>query len=115
MPYAPSRPCTHPRCPNMAPCPTHTRKAWQRTSPYEQPGGSGYEWQRIRQRVIERDGGLCHLHLPGCTTYATTADHIKGKAAGGSDKDSNLQASCKNCNEMKRRQQSIDGRTKVRR
>ncbi len=44
--------------------------------------------------------------MPGCTGVATTADHIIGKARGGSDNTYNLQASCKNCNEKKRIKQS---------
>jgi 5-methylcytosine-specific restriction protein A len=71
---------------------------------------SGYAWQRIRQAVIERDGGVCTLRLPGCTVTATTADHIIGVAQGGSDNPSNLRASCAHCNEARRKQQAAQAR-----
>lgn len=85
--------------------------------------GSGYAWGRLRAEVIARDGGLCRLNLDGCTKIATTADHIVGRAAarrmGWSqeriDHPSNLQGACKNCNEVKRQQQAIDGRPASRR
>jgi len=118
MPYSPARPCTQgTRCPHLVstttPCPTHgARTPWQRTSTYTQPVGSGYAWQRLRQQIIQRDGGRCRLQLPGCTAIATTADHIVGKAAGGSDASSNLIASCRACNETKRKVQAREGRNR---
>lgn len=67
---------------------------------------SGYEWQRRRTKVIARDGGFCRLNLQGCTRTATTADHIIGVSAGGSDEEGNLRASCAACNETRRREQA---------
>ncbi|MGE3794455.1 MAG: HNH endonuclease [Dehalococcoidia bacterium] len=69
-------------------------------------GISGYEWERRRQAVIERDGGLCQLRLEGCTEIATTADHIVPMALGGTEDLGNLRASCGACNERRRAEQS---------
>lgn len=78
-------------------------------------GTSGWAWQRTVRSVLDRDGGACRFALPGCTRHATTAGHVVAKAAGGSDHPSNLKASCAECNEAKRRQESIDGRPQRRR
>ncbi len=61
-------------------------------------GGSGWQWQRIRQRILTRDNYECQHRLKGCTVTATVIDHIIGVRAGGSDDASNLVASCQNCN-----------------
>ena len=105
----PGRPCRVPPCPQLRPCPAHGEpKPWGNKRATQ--GVSGYEWQRRRARVIERDGGICQLRLAGCTTAATTADHIVGVAEGGSDDESNLRASCRACNEQRRIEQSRLGR-----
>jgi 5-methylcytosine-specific restriction endonuclease McrA len=64
-------------------------------------GYSG-NWPAISATVIERDHGQCQLQLAGCTTIATTADHIVPKAAGGTDQWTNLVAACRHCNSAKR-------------
>jgi 5-methylcytosine-specific restriction enzyme A len=63
--------------------------------------GYGATWQKLSAYVIQRDGGICQLRLPVCTTTATTADHITPKARGGSDSLDNLQAACRQCNAAK--------------
>ena len=80
--------------------------------PIRQYGGSGWQWQRIRQAVLERDNYECKLKLQGCTTQATTADHLVSPKDGGTDELINLQASCKHCNELKGRRQQALGRSK---
>ena len=117
MPQRQARACSFPLCPRLVTgrenrCAEHRRPAWQRSRPRRQHGGSGWAWQRLRQRVIRRDGGLCRLRLEGCTVTATTVDHILGVARGGSDDPSNLRASCASCNERRRRKQAAAGRRK---
>jgi 5-methylcytosine-specific restriction endonuclease McrA len=57
---------------------------------------------RIRRTVLARDGGLCRLRLPGCTTYATTVDHLMPVSKGGDEYDvGNCVASCQSCNGRK--------------
>jgi 5-methylcytosine-specific restriction endonuclease McrA len=48
--------------------------------------------------VIERDGGVCQLSLPGCTFVATTADHVIPRSLGGDSDPDNLRAACRPCN-----------------
>lgn len=101
-----SRPCTTPRCYNLQPCALHARKPFaNRSVPY----AGGRPWQRIRARILARDGGQCCLRLPGCTFTATVVDHVLNRARGGSDDDGNLQAACRACNETKRRGEARAG------
>ncbi len=90
-------------------CVGHARRPWSRR-PRRRPGGSGWEWQRIRDRVLERDGYICQH----CGARAVTADHIVGVAAGGSDEMNNLVASCADCNERRRREQAVAGKVALR-
>ena len=51
-------------------------------------------WTATRTRILERDGWLCQV----CGALATTVDHIRAAAEGGSDDDANLRAACERCN-----------------
>ena len=59
----------------------------------------GGKWPTVRKRVLVRDGYLCTIQGPGCTTKATCVDHIVSTLQGGAwwDED-NLRASCFTCN-----------------
>jgi len=81
----------------MQPCPTHARKPWDRTK--RQPGGNGWQWQRIRRAILARDGHTCRY----CHAIATQIDHVVPIARGGSDDPTNLVACCARCNEQRRR------------
>lgn len=58
--------------------------------------GSTRAWRKTRALVLARDGYRCRLKLDGCTTLATHAHHIDGKAAG--DDPTRLIAACEPCN-----------------
>jgi hypothetical protein len=61
-------------CPNLQPCPIHTRPANARWSPDRDPRRQG----RFRQRVLERDGYRCTRcghHAP--TGRGLVAHHIR--------------------------------------
>ena len=62
-----------------------------------QQRGYGAAWQVIRQRILERDEETCHY----CGGPATTVDHVRPKAAGGTDDEVNLVAACLRCNARK--------------
>jgi 5-methylcytosine-specific restriction protein A len=63
------------------------------------PARSGRPWRRARDAVLQRDGWVCQLRLPGvCLGVATTADHIRTVHAGGNNDPRNLRASCAPCN-----------------
>lgn len=62
------------------------------------PSRTGRPWRRIRDRIIRRDGGICHIcGNPG----ATTADHIIPVSLGGTDNPSNLRAAHPYCNRVR--------------
>lgn len=54
----------------------------------------GRRAQALTRLVLERDGYVCHW----CGKRATTADHVRPRAQGGTDQLSNLVASCRPCN-----------------
>ena len=61
-------------------------------------------WQALRPAILERDGHLCQIQLPGCTGTATDVDHIVPIAEGGRRLDpDNLRAACGWCNNARRR------------
>lgn len=64
--------------------------------------GYGWAWQQIRERILDRDCGLCQpCKAAGRITMARAVDHKVSKANGGSDDDSNLQAICDPCHKAK--------------
>lgn len=65
----------------------------------------GGKWPKVRLAVLARDGYLCQIKGPGCTTKATCVDHIVPPEDGGSWWDqSNLRAACFQCNNARRGQ-----------
>lgn len=53
------------------------------------PARTGRPWQRLKEQVIRRDGGICHLcGSPG----ADSADHLIPHSRGGTDTLGNLAA-----------------------
>lgn len=63
---------------------------------------SSMAWVRTRLRVLERDGYICQVRLPGCRVKASAVDHIRELADGGDPYDmANLQAACVSCNSRK--------------
>lgn len=63
----------------------------------------GRPWRRIVAFVIARDSGLCQLRLPGCTTTATTGDHVipVWQRPDLELDPENVKAACKHCNQAK--------------
>lgn len=56
-------------------------------------------WQALRTFVLERDGNVCQLRLPGCTRDADCVDHVIARSEGGDTMDpANCRASCTSCN-----------------
>lgn len=57
--------------------------------------GYGSDWEKLRQKVFERDEYLCCLcSQQGMDVPAITVDHIIPKSRNGSDDMSNLQSLC---------------------
>ena len=58
----------------------------------------GDTWNRARRATLKRDGYLCQLGYPGCTTAATECDHVMPLSGGGAWYDlGNLRAVCHSC------------------
>ena len=57
--------------------------------------GSTWQWRKVRQQVLTRDGGVCHI----CGGMgANSADHVIPHSEGGTDHPSNLRAAHLSCN-----------------
>ena len=88
------RPCLHPGCPRPTErtrCAIHERQ-YQRDRGSPTARGLDAEYQRNRAIVMAEAQGRCYY--PGCTTPATTCDHIKPRRDGGGNDVGNLRASC---------------------
>lgn len=104
MPTRPKHPCRHAGCRALASggyCPTHapihTRPAWESTQTSSHARGYGRVWQRLRVMILNRDP-ICMV----CQRCPSTAvDHIRPKARGGGDDESNLQGICETCHTAK--------------
>jgi 5-methylcytosine-specific restriction endonuclease McrA len=62
--------------------------------------GSTRRWRTHRANVLDRDGHLCQLQLPGCTLHATQAHHTLGKNGPAGDDETYLLAACPHCNNL---------------
>lgn len=99
------RVCLQDGCPELTEsanrrCPAHQPPRSPSSKATSSPG-----WRRIRRLVLERDGYRCQIGLPGCTGEATVVDHIQAAADQGSNRPSNLRASCESCNIARRPKQ----------
>jgi 5-methylcytosine-specific restriction endonuclease McrA len=87
-------------------------------TPAKRPGGSRGAPQRIRNRVLARDGYQCQLRYPNvCTVEATEVDHVVNVATvlarGGTrqqaDDPSNCVATCAKCHSIKSERERVAG------
>lgn len=94
-------------------CTEHQGEGWRNYKPGQsrQQRGYGRDWERTRFRILKRDKGLCLECLRrGAITEATSVDHIKPIAHGGSDCDDNLQSLCTPCHRVKTARERLTGR-----
>lgn len=112
MPMRALTPCRHPGCGALVAdgsgyCESHQSdrklgKFADRGRGSRHKRGYGSKWDKKRQQILERDGGLCQVCLKrGVVTAAKQVDHIVPKAEGGTDQDENLQAICVPCHRVK--------------
>ena len=115
MPKMPPKQCTSPGCPNYAvyrgKCEAHRKEATGQWKGKRDVGRlPGWEWARVRKRILERDAWLCQpCTRAGRVVKATEVDHIKPKSQGGTDSPDNLEAICKTCHEEKSKQEAKQG------
>lgn len=116
MPVSAKRPCRHPGCRQLIEaggyCEEHKRPARGSFSDADRgtrhERGYGSKWDKIRERILRRDNGLCQeclrngrLTVVGHKPFSAYCDHIVPKAEGGTDDDSNLQTLCRACHQAK--------------
>jgi len=85
-------------------CETHRHEGWiqHQRGRTRQQQGYGRAWEILRARILKRDKYLCQTCLrQGIATEAKAVDHIKAKAFGGSDDETNLEAICHACHRAK--------------
>lgn len=78
--------------------------------------GYGWDWQKLRKRILSRDGGLCQIRGAACTYVAREVDHIVSKVKAGRlgwteaqmDEESNLQSACVACHKVKTQAESAE-------
>lgn len=71
-------------------------------------------WESQRRRVMERDGGVCQVKLPGCTGVATDVDHIVPNwRLGRPATDAELRAACSYCNQELNRREMIEKKSRL--
>lgn len=64
--------------------------------------GYGTAWDKLRARILERDGYQCQeCKRQGRLTAAREVDHIEPREDGGGDDPANLQSLCKPCHATK--------------
>jgi 5-methylcytosine-specific restriction protein A len=98
-------PCAEPLCPELVPegqrgrCPEHRRELDREIKTLAKRSGyKGQRWQRLRQRVLERDGYRCRE----CGRWGNQVDTIVPVRMGGAQFDmENCQALCHSCHSKK--------------
>lgn len=116
MPMKPRRACAVSLCGRDALaagsyCQAHARTAFQADNTTRLRGRA---LQRKRRELFDRTP-LCALcQAAGRVTVATIRDHVVPIGEGGSDDDSNTQALCLACSDIKTAAESERGRRRVR-
>jgi 5-methylcytosine-specific restriction protein A len=77
--------------------------------------GYGAAWEKTRERILERDNGICQPHLQrGLFATGNQVDHVISKAEGRArgwsrdqiEADANLQTICGECHREKTARES---------
>lgn len=77
--------------------------------------GYGWQWEQTRERILERDHGLCQPHRKlGLVAQGNQVDHVTSKAEARAlgwtteqvEADSNLQTICADCHREKTSRES---------
>lgn len=92
-------------------CETHRNEGWvqHQRGRTRQQQGYGRAWEILRAKILKRDNYLCQTCLrQGIATEAKAVDHIKAKAFGGTDDETNLQAICHACHKVKTAQERFN-------
>lgn len=117
MPGHPALPCTHPGCGNLSfdgktACVEH-RVAWRKNGFTNDKRLRGRKLDQRRKQLFRRQPLCVMCEKTGRITVATIRDHIIPLAEGGSDDESNTQALCVACHDVKSREEAIRGKSSV--
>lgn len=85
-------------------CPDHINTGWDthQNGKSRHERGYGVSWDKLRPVILKRDRYLCQeCKRSGRAVPATTVDHIKPKARGGTDDHDNLESLCWPCHKAK--------------
>ncbi len=109
MPYKPQCPCRYPKCPNTVTrgqqgyCDKHKSKRFKKNTDAKRlydrqrktsnERGYNYQWQRLRQSILERDIICQECRKDICTEV----HHIVPISRGGEETEDNLLGLCKRC------------------
>jgi 5-methylcytosine-specific restriction protein A len=111
MPQASKRPCTHPGCRHLQPCPVHPpKKAWVKNNDVQRMRGR--ELQRQRDLLLRRNPLCAECQRQGIITRALYRDHVIPLAEGGTDTTDNTQGLCGPCHEKKTQEEALRGKRK---
>ncbi|KWN77398.1 HNH endonuclease [Burkholderia stagnalis] len=118
MPKKAPTPCRHLGCGRLLDepgyCEEHARESigWQsdRERGNRHQRGYGTRWDKLRKTILKRDNGMCQpCKRAGRLRAASMVDHKVNKASGGTDDESNLEAICRACHQLKTGRESHGG------
>lgn len=115
MPRA-AKACSHGNCPELQPCPIHSKEAWAgstRRQRLRKP--SGHRQSKLRRFVLHRDDHRCHICGEQFDPEQLVNDHVEPVAEGGSDDVTNMAPCCtgigtNRCHERKTQEEARRGR-----
>lgn len=119
MPVSAPKPCSAPGCgvlvrDGTSRCPKHPKPQWAK-SVTATKRTTGRKLQTMRAALFTRSPLCVVCEAEGKVTLATQRDHIKPLAEGGMDDDSNTQALCDACHDVKSKAESARGVARSRR
>ena len=114
MPMSAPKPCSQPGCgvlvrDGTGRCPKHKREAWAKP-PTATKRVTGRKLQTMRASLFRRQPLCAECQRHGRVSSATQRDHIIPLAEGGADDDDNVQGLCRDCHDVKSKQESARGR-----
>lgn len=115
MPRAAPRPCTKLGCRTLVSdgsgrCSTHPREAWVKCTPTKRI--TGRRLQAMRASLFSRHPLCVKCLEQDLAVPATERDHVIPLAEGGADDETNEQALCAACHEVKSIAESQRGRSR---
>lgn len=124
MPKRPQYPCRQIGCAVVVDkpgyCEQHAHKAtgWlrDRMRGTRQQRGYGPDWDRLRVKILDRDGHLCQCdecQAEDRVLLATEVDHRVSKEDGGTNDPANLRAINKDCHKRKTQTEAQAGRRRA--